>query len=291
MLRLTRPPRVVCSSKDACYLCDFFITTGTKFHSPKCHGRLYPGWRLPVLPVQDETQRRFNGRLEQEACNSIKNLLRTKKKFSLPDPRESTILTIRQSNSTLAPQSDNLDAARDGSNMTSDKAGSDASKPSTITLSNNYLHATEDILEHPVTCRDGNTARQSIASHTSHDQSQELLLSGIQGEADQKHDARRTNPITLCVAPDNVSYFRFGPITLHVEYSTAHSGSTGNVRKDLTFDAEWITDIEDQLTNNHSGSPLTDVGKSTYTASLPLDKLNQLDISHEGRVLRIRLHP
>ena len=204
---------------------------------------------------------------------------------------ESTIFTIRQSDSTLAPQSDNLDAARDGSNMTSDKAGSDASKRSTITLSNNYLDATEDILEHPATFRDGNTARQNIASHTSHDQSQELLLSGIQGEADQKHDARRTNPITLCVAPDNVSYFRFGPIKLHVEYSTAHNGSTGNVRKDLTFDAEWITDIEDQLTNNHSGTPSTDVGKSTYTASLPLDKLNQLDISHEGRVLRIRLHP
>ncbi|KAH7184574.1 uncharacterized protein B0J16DRAFT_319377 [Fusarium flagelliforme] len=291
MLRLPHPPRVVCSSKDACYLCDFFITTGTKFHSPKCHGRLYPGWRLPALSAQDETLRRFNDHLEEEACNSIKNLLKTQKKFSLPDPRESTILTIRQSVSTLPTPSANLDEARDDFNMTSDKASSDDLKSSTAIVSNSCLQAAGDVLEHPVACHDGNTTRQSLVLAASHDQSQALSPSGNQGETHQKHDPKRSNPITVCVAQDNVLDFRFGPIRLHVEYSACHNGSMGDIRKDLTFDTEWITDVKDQLTNDHPGSSLIDIGKSTYTASLPLDKLNQLDINHEGKVLRIRLHP
>ncbi|RFN42557.1 heterokaryon incompatibility [Fusarium flagelliforme] len=291
MLRFFQPPRVVCSSKDACYLCDFFITTGTKFHSPKCHGRLYPGWRLPALSAQDETLRRFNDRLEQEVCNSVKNLLKTQKKLSLPDPRESTILTIRQSVSTLAPPSDNMDAARDDSTLTSGKASSEHSKPSTIALSNSCLQVAADGLEHPVTCHDGSTARQITVLETTHDQSQGLLPSGNEGHTPKKQDPKRSNPMTVCVARDNVSCMRFGPIRLHVEYSASHDGGTGDVRKDLTFDAEWITDVKDQLTNDHSESTLIDVGRSTYTASLPLDKLNRLDINHKGKVLRIRLHP
>jgi hypothetical protein len=291
VLRLIQPPRVVCSSKDACYLCNLFITTGTKFHSPKCHGRLYSGWRLPALSAHDETLRRFNDRLEQEACNSIKNLLKSQKKFLLPDPRESTILTIRQSVSTLARPTDNLDAAKDDSSMTSDTTSSDDLEPSAVTVSNSCLQAARDVLEHPVACHDGNMTRQSLVLAASHDQSQASLPSGDQVETHQKRDPKRGNPITVCVAPDNVSDFRFGPVRLHVEYSACHDGSTGGIRKDLTFDAEFITNVKDQLTNDHSGSSLIDIEKSTYTASLPLDKLNQLDINHEGKVLRIRLHP
>jgi hypothetical protein len=42
-------PRVICSSKDACYLCNLaiYLYRG-KTHTPRSHGRLYPGWRLPL---------------------------------------------------------------------------------------------------------------------------------------------------------------------------------------------------------------------------------------------------
>ncbi|SPJ89728.1 uncharacterized protein FTOL_13089 [Fusarium torulosum] len=294
MLRLIQSPRVVCSSKDACYLCGFFLTTSTKLHSPKCHGRLYPGWRLPVLSAQDETLRRFNHHLEEAACNSVKNLLRMQKKFSLPDPRESTILTIRRSVSTLAPlpiRPETVDAATDNDNMSPEIIVSEDAKQSTVALSDSRLQVAEDIPERSVTCQDGNTTMQSNAPQTIHDQSQALLPSGNHGETRQKHDLKRNNTITVCVASNDVSCIIVGPLRLYVEYSASHNGSAGNVRKDLKLDAEWITDINDQSTNDHSESSLIDIEKSSYTASLPLDNLDQLDIKYGKHVLRVRLHP
>lgn len=40
-------PRILSSSKEACYLCHLFITTHAKFHTQRSHGNLYPEWRLP----------------------------------------------------------------------------------------------------------------------------------------------------------------------------------------------------------------------------------------------------
>jgi hypothetical protein len=42
-------PRVVCSSKDACSLCKAFILMHGKTHTPRYHGRLYPGRRLSSM--------------------------------------------------------------------------------------------------------------------------------------------------------------------------------------------------------------------------------------------------
>ncbi|KAF2109505.1 hypothetical protein BDV96DRAFT_502727 [Lophiotrema nucula] len=46
---VTRPPRVIKSSKSACFLCDLFIKAHGKFYTPKTHGRLYDRWMLPDL--------------------------------------------------------------------------------------------------------------------------------------------------------------------------------------------------------------------------------------------------
>ncbi|QDS68007.1 hypothetical protein FKW77_009383 [Venturia effusa] len=40
-------PRILCSNKEACYLCHLFITTHAKFHTQRSHGNFYPRWRLP----------------------------------------------------------------------------------------------------------------------------------------------------------------------------------------------------------------------------------------------------
>ena len=42
-------PRVISSSKDACFLCNAFILIHGKMHVPRSHGRLYPGWRFPLI--------------------------------------------------------------------------------------------------------------------------------------------------------------------------------------------------------------------------------------------------
>lgn len=40
-------PRIICSSKSACFLCNLFIQTHGKFYTPRTHGRLYDKWILP----------------------------------------------------------------------------------------------------------------------------------------------------------------------------------------------------------------------------------------------------
>ena len=41
------PPRTICSSKSACYLCNLFFDLHGRFHVPRTHGRLYDQWCLP----------------------------------------------------------------------------------------------------------------------------------------------------------------------------------------------------------------------------------------------------
>jgi OTT_1508-like deaminase len=40
-------PRVICSSKNACFLCDLFVSLDGRFHMAQTHGVLYPKWALP----------------------------------------------------------------------------------------------------------------------------------------------------------------------------------------------------------------------------------------------------
>ncbi|RGP62435.1 heterokaryon incompatibility [Fusarium sporotrichioides] len=293
MLHPVQLPRVVCSSKDACYLCDYFITTTTKLHSPKCHGRLYPGWRLPAVSTRDQTLERFNHHLEEEVCKSIRNLLRKKKKFSLPEPRESTILTIRRSVSTLAPspiKPDTVDAIIEDDDMSPEKMAGKDSNQDTVTHSKDCLQVARDVPEHSVTSNDENPTKASNAPQTSHDQSQTISPCGSQSDAHQKDERKLRKLITGCVDNNDMSCIRVGPLTLYVEYSASHNGTTENVRRDLRFDVEWITDANDRPTKNNVGSNLVDIETSTYTASLPLNVLNQLDIYYRGHVWRVRLH-
>lgn len=95
------PPRVVCSSKDACFLCDAFIQLHGKMHMPRSHGRLYPGWRLPQIPEFVVLQNQFNALLEDRIRASLDMLLRRGRKSNYPDPNESTLLTLPYSTSTL----------------------------------------------------------------------------------------------------------------------------------------------------------------------------------------------
>ena len=44
-------PRTICSSKDACYLCDLFFRLHGQYHIPRTHGRLYDRWTLPYWHV------------------------------------------------------------------------------------------------------------------------------------------------------------------------------------------------------------------------------------------------
>ena len=76
-------PRVICSNKSACYLCDLFIKHHGLFYTPSTHGRLYETWRLPSprttplaavrwLQIEDIV-RRMNRDIEEKFRSTIRS--------------------------------------------------------------------------------------------------------------------------------------------------------------------------------------------------------------------------
>lgn len=93
-------PRVICSSKNACYLCNVFILLHGKLRTPKCHGRLYFGWRTQAVTEASLGMDVLVKRLENQVLESIELMMERRQKIYYPDPNESTLLTIPHSFST-----------------------------------------------------------------------------------------------------------------------------------------------------------------------------------------------
>ncbi len=100
-------PRIICSSKSACYLCDLFIKTHGKFQTPRTHGRLYDKWILPEWPISEAPANeyilpvveQFNAALEAKILHTL-----NRKRLPCRHPNEST-LPLREpwsSTSTLS---------------------------------------------------------------------------------------------------------------------------------------------------------------------------------------------
>ena len=71
-------PRVICSSKSACYLCDLFFKVHGQFYVPRTHGRLYQKWTLPDwrVMIPEMRRREFNVLLTQFK-DALKDSIRT----------------------------------------------------------------------------------------------------------------------------------------------------------------------------------------------------------------------
>ncbi len=89
------PPRIMCSSKQACFLCNLFFRIHGRFTLPATHGRLYEKWALP--DVVKDIGKADGGILTTlgSFVSAIEDaLLREKQstKTSYLDPHESMIL-------------------------------------------------------------------------------------------------------------------------------------------------------------------------------------------------------
>lgn len=107
---ITLPPRVICASKDACFLCNAFIHTHGRFHTPRCHGRLYPGWRLPPFLESTEITNRFILTLENQIKNSIEAMFSKQRNTAYSYPNESTLLNLPMSASTVSVRNSHEEA-------------------------------------------------------------------------------------------------------------------------------------------------------------------------------------
>ena len=77
-------PRVICSSKSACYLCDLFIRMHGAFTMPRTHGRIYDKWTLPDFKHGIPTRRQGELGIVVEQFNAA---LETKIRLTLNDKR------------------------------------------------------------------------------------------------------------------------------------------------------------------------------------------------------------
>jgi hypothetical protein len=121
-------PRAIGSSKDACFLCHAFIRTHGKMHTSRAHGRLYPGWRLPMLLSFKTLEHRFNEVLMNHARQTI-NARAKGQMTPRPTPNESTLLPMLASASTMS-------AMKAPVNMTTERA---LSVPSVISQGSRIL--------------------------------------------------------------------------------------------------------------------------------------------------------
>jgi hypothetical protein len=102
-------PRVICSSKSACYLCSLFLETHGRFVVPRTHGRIYDRWTLPLdFAPNSETMRsllpvlhRFNQTVEATIRKALKGEL-----GQLAPPNESVVGLYEpwSSHSTIVPR-------------------------------------------------------------------------------------------------------------------------------------------------------------------------------------------
>lgn len=97
-------PRVIRSSKDACYLCNLFIQLHGAFYVPRTHGNLYCGWRFLPIPALSEVQTRFNRALETRIRDAIQNIMaaRNPRLMLSLNSNESTIFPLFPSMSSLS---------------------------------------------------------------------------------------------------------------------------------------------------------------------------------------------
>lgn len=92
----TFPPRVICSGKMACFLCNLFLKEHGKYFVPSTHGRVYEKWILPsslgglqgtkasdMLSVVDRFHTALDGILKREILTPSK---------TIPQPSESHII-------------------------------------------------------------------------------------------------------------------------------------------------------------------------------------------------------
>ena len=90
-------PRVIASSKDACYLCDLFIGLHGQFRVPRTHGRIYDRWLLPDwVEISEQPRTRMALAREQLNTSIEKTIIATlrSRRTSHNHPNESTLFTV-----------------------------------------------------------------------------------------------------------------------------------------------------------------------------------------------------
>lgn len=100
-------PRVICSSKSACFLCDLFIQLHGQYYVPRTHGVLYEKWTLPdpaemlLAPARAQAVSNIVSQLELSIQKRIRSAMQSAK-TKRTHPNESMVVLPEWVESNLA---------------------------------------------------------------------------------------------------------------------------------------------------------------------------------------------
>lgn len=272
----SHPPRVVCSSKDTCFLCNTLFSIFKKVHTPRCHGKIYPGWRLPHLPVLPSVQNVLNDLLSKRVSNSHATLLRTRRKTVYPDPNESALLTVTRSASTLQTEVAGSPNGRDISPL---RIESQAAGTQTVPLESIIKQEMVDcapVMPPPVAVayRDDDKTFETMDTKVN----DRLLIPGEVHSAD----------IKLGALPQ---IFEVGPLEVQVEYSGVAGPSNGKSSSSGAMcNLEWITQVEANVLMETNALSTIDINSLEAGVELAIENPGCFYIAARGAIVRLQFN-
>ncbi|KAI1421780.1 hypothetical protein F5Y12DRAFT_668422 [Xylaria sp. FL1777] len=295
-------PRVICSSKSACWLCNAFILFHGKIHMARSHGRLYPGWRLPNLPGKwgNDIVTRFNQYLEKMVIESLKTLHERKTRTNYPDPIESDLSTITWLSLSAQSESSSLlnsiggdkkleqlkadvinDASISAERVTTDSQGramSEGARPVEDAEPEN-LASSEDSVSESLT---------SVGSVALHTEAEACALS-----ADTIQEPQEEARSYIIVSGEISPVYPLGPLKFQFEYARGRQQQvpSDNFGRQLSCRAEWLSS-EDFEQLRLRGVIAVDIESLTgEEISHSTDTTNNIYLRHEEGIIRVTMQP
>lgn len=273
-------PRVVCSSKDACWLCNEFILMYEKIHTPRCHGKLYPGWRLPTScgPKYHDLATRYNIRLQDHVKNGLERLFAKRKRTVYLDPNESTLLTLPWSSSTLPTlTSSPLDASETSSTVNKD--------PQKIVLPSEEASTHKSVLADDEESKKAPVEAEEIghedSSHFSRENSSVLESPG-----------KISTSVASSLLGSNLTLEKAGPLEVQIEYAeNSNPESRGGHQKKLSYAVEWLAPEEVERLRNGREDLIIDAGSLEGEIEHSTDRDGCVYISNGDAVVKISMQP
>ncbi|KAH8737557.1 hypothetical protein BGZ61DRAFT_525664 [Ilyonectria robusta] len=232
------PPRIIAANKEACYLCNNFISRQTDYVIPGTHGRLYPGWRLPSDGLLAMNQP-FIMDLERLAIRRINQVLNNEA-TEMKDPTESrapstigtssTVLTVENGDPEESQVSDSDDTVvpeREHS-----YANGLIAKPQNATGSSAQEADDQETFSHPPSDQAQSIAANLVSSLAV------SAVSSVHGK-EEESVAVQEKVKWRDVKSGDVGHFRLSDsVSLYIEYTTKPPTSAS---KNLRFIAKRLS--------------------------------------------------
>lgn len=299
------PPRVICSSKDACFLCNAFILTHGKMHMPRYHGRLYPGWRLPMFPILNDIEQRFNSALENQVRNSLMTLLSRQRKTLYPDPNESTLLTLPTSASTLRSLvlseviggKEAVQVQRADKTIAEDNPLIASSIQTLPMVAGDILSASSATETEAATLG----TKEGVRNPSSNDTASQPVRSDLRshqkfpskGSADDSGELIQGVMLSRSIAIGNRSpLYTAGSLEAQIEYPMENTPTLSDgASRELSYAIGWVAEEEVNRLQEHRAASIIDAEALQGETPHKLDDQNCLFIAAREAVIKIFLQP